>query len=131
MRILQPLDWPRPKGYSNGIAATGTLVFIAGQVGWNARQEFDSDDLVAQAGQALRNIVAVLATAGGRPEHVARLTWYVTSKAEYMAGRKALGAAYRAVMGDHYPVMTAVEVTALMARRAKVEIEATAVIGSR
>ncbi len=128
MKILQPPGWAQPKGYANGIAARGTLVFIGGQVGWNAAQQFDSDDFVAQAAQALRNVVAVLAQAGGRPEHIARMTWYVLDKREYVANWRALGAAYREIIGRHYPAMTAVEVGALIEDRARVEIEATAVI---
>ena len=128
MKILQPPGWARPKGYANGIAARGTLVFVGGQIGWNAAQQFESDDFVAQAAQALRNVVAVLAAAGGRPEHIARMTWYVLDKREYLASYRALGAAYREIIGRHYPAMTAVEVSALMEDRARVEIEATAVI---
>jgi enamine deaminase RidA (YjgF/YER057c/UK114 family) len=128
MKILQPPGWAQPKGYANGIAARGTLVFVGGQVGWNAVQRFESEDFVAQAAQALRNVVAVLAEAGGRPEHIARMTWYVLDKREYLASYRALGAAYREIIGRHYPAMTAVEVTALMEDRARVEIEATAVI---
>jgi enamine deaminase RidA (YjgF/YER057c/UK114 family) len=128
MKILQPPGWAQPKGYANGIAARGTLVFVGGQVGWNAAQQFESDDFVAQAAQALRNVVAVLAQAGGRPEHIARMTWYVLDKREYLASYRALGAAYREIIGRHYPAMTAVEVSALIEDRARVEIEATAVI---
>lgn len=128
MKILQPPGWAQPKGYANGVAARGTLVFVGGQVGWNASQQFESDDFVAQAAQALRNVVAVLAEAGGRPEHIARMTWYVLHKREYLASYRALGAVYREIIGRHYPAMTAVEVGALMEDRARVEIEATAVI---
>jgi enamine deaminase RidA (YjgF/YER057c/UK114 family) len=128
MRTLQPPGWAPPKGYANGIAARGTLVFVGGQVGWNAAQAFDSDDFVAQARQALANVVAVLAEAGARPEHVVRLTWYVVDRDEYVAALRALGAAYREVMGRHYPAMSAVEVSRLVEPRARVEIEATAVI---
>jgi enamine deaminase RidA (YjgF/YER057c/UK114 family) len=128
MNILQPPGWAQPKGYANGVAARGTVVFIAGQIGWNAAQRFDSDDFVAQAAQALRNVVAVLAEAGGRPEHIARMTWYVLDRREYLARLRELGAIYRQVIGRHYPAMTAVEVGALMEDRARVEIEATAVI---
>jgi enamine deaminase RidA (YjgF/YER057c/UK114 family) len=128
VKILQPPGWARPKGYANGIAARGTLVFVGGQIGWNAAQQFESDDFVAQAAQALRNVVAVLAEAGGRPEHIARMTWYVLDKREYLASYRALGAAYREIIGRHYPAMTAVEVSSLMEDRARVEIEATAVI---
>ena len=128
MEILQPPHWLKPRGYSNGMAAKGKIVCIAGQVGWNAEEKFETDDFVGQVEQALRNIVGVLAEAGGKPGDILRMTWYVTSKEEYVADRKGLGAAYRRVMGKHYPAMTAVQVTALMARRAKVEIEATAVV---
>lgn len=128
MNILQPAGWTPPRGYANGVATRGTLVFVAGQVGWNAAQRFDSDDFVAQATQALRNVVAVLAEAGARPEHIARMTWYVVDKREYLACGKALGAAYRDIMGRHYPAMTAVEVKGLMEDAARVEIEATAVV---
>jgi enamine deaminase RidA (YjgF/YER057c/UK114 family) len=128
MRTLQPPGWAPPRGYANGIAARGTLVFVGGQVGWNAAQAFDSDDFVAQARQALANVVAVLAEAGARPEHVVRLTWYVVDRDEYVAALRALGAAYREVMGRHYPAMSAVEVSRLVEPRARVEIEATAVI---
>ena len=128
MKILQPHGWTAPRGYSNGIAAEGTVVSIAGQIGWNGRCEFESDDFAAQARQALANIVAVLAEAGGRPEHLVRLTWYVVDKREYVAAYPAIGTAYRALIGRHFPAMTAVQVVALIEDRAKVEIEATAVI---
>jgi enamine deaminase RidA (YjgF/YER057c/UK114 family) len=133
MQILQPPDWARPRGYSNGIAARGTLVSIAGQIGWDAECRFHSDDLVPQTRQALVNVIEVLAQAGGRPEHIVRMTWYLTDRDAYLAGGKAIGELYRELMrsGDgsvHYPVMTAVQVLALMESRAKVEIEATAVI---
>ena len=128
-RVLQPEGWPRPSGYSNGVLAQGRQVFIAGQVGWNPRSgKFESADLVDQVAQALRNVLAVLAQADGRPEHVARMTWYLTSRTEYLAHLKEIGTAYRTVMGKHFPAMTAVEVTALVEAQAKVEIEATAVI---
>ena len=128
MRILQPLDWATPKGYANGIAARGTTVFVGGQIGWNGQQQFESDDFVTQARQALRNVVAILAEAGAGPEHITRMTWYVTDKHEYVASYRALGAAYREVIGRHFPAMTAVQVTALFEDRAKVEIEATAMV---
>ena len=128
MKILQPDGWTPPRGYANGIAAHGTVVSIAGQIGWNAQCVFESDDFAAQARQALANIVAVLAEAGGRPEHLVRLTWYVTDKREYVAAYPAIGAAYRELIGRHYPAMTAVQVVALIEDRAKVEIEATAVV---
>jgi len=128
MQLLQPAHWAKPKGFANGIAATGRQVFIAGQVGWTAEQAFESDDFVAQVEQALRNILAVLAEAGGGPEHLVRLTWYVTSKQDYLARPRELGEAYRRVIGRHFPTMTLVQVVALVEDRAKVEIEATAVI---
>jgi enamine deaminase RidA (YjgF/YER057c/UK114 family) len=128
MQILHPSGWALPRGYSNGIATSGRIVFIGGQIGWNSRQQFESADLVVQVRQALANVVAVLAEAGGRPEHIARMTWYVVDKREYLGSQKALGGAYREVIGRHYPAMTAVEVTALMEDAARVEIEATAVI---
>ncbi len=127
--ILQPQGWPRPSGYSNGVLMHGRQVFIAGQLGWNPRSgRFESAGLVDQVAQALRNVLAVLAEANGRPEHIARMTWYLTSRAEYVAHLKKIGAAYREVMGKHFPAMTAVEVSALVEAQAKVEIEATAVI---
>ena len=128
MKVLQPKHWAPAKGYANGVEATGRQIFVAGQIGWNAVQQFESDDFVVQAEQALRNIAAVLAEAGAEPCHVVRLTWYVTDKAEYLARGKDLGAAYRRVFGRHFPAMTAVQVTALIEDRAKVEIEATAVV---
>ena len=128
MRRLQPPGWPEPRGYANGIAASGELIFVGGQIGWDETGAFPHEDMAGQVGQALRNIVAVLAEAGAGPEHVVRLTWYVTSRAEYLDSQKAIGAAYRAVMGRHFPVMAVVEVTALVEADAKVEIEATAVL---
>ena len=127
--VLQPEGWPRPRGYANGVAAQGRQVFVAGMVGWNAAAEFDSDDLVDQVRQALANVKAVLAEAGARPEHMVRMTWYVVDRADYLARGRDIGAAYREVMGHHYDVaMSAVEVSALMEERAKVEIEVTAVV---
>jgi enamine deaminase RidA (YjgF/YER057c/UK114 family) len=126
--VLQPAGWPRPKGYSNGITARGRQVYVAGQIGWDAAGQFAAGGMAPQVGQALRNIVAVLTEAGARPEHLVRLTWFVTSRAEYLAEAAEIGAAYRAVLGKHFPVMSVVEVTALMESQAKVEIEATAVI---
>lgn len=128
LQILQPVGWQPPRGYSNGIAATGRQVFVAGMVGWDADCQFQTDDFAGQTRQALANVVAVLAEAGARPEHITRMTWYVTSKREYLDAGKALGSAYREIIGRHYPAMTAVEVTALMEDRAKVEIEVTAVV---
>lgn len=128
IQVLQPPGWPRPRGYSNGMAASGRQVFVAGQVGWDAQGRFVSGGLAAQVRQALANVCAVLAQAGARPEHVVRLTWYLTSRAEYYAGLAEIGAAYREVMGKHFPTMSVVQVVALMEAEAKVEIEATAVI---
>lgn len=128
LQILQPAGWPRPKGYANGIAATGRQVFVGGIVGWNEQGKFTSDDFAEQTLQALTNIVAILAEAGAGPEHVVRMTWYVTDKREYLAQAKEVGRAYRAVMGYHYPAMAVVQVVALVEDRAKVEIETTAVI---
>ena len=128
MQILQPPGWARPRGYSNGISARGQLVFVAGQIGWDAQCQFQTDDLAAQAKQALENVVAVLAQAGARPEHIVRMTWYLADKREYAAASRAIGEAYRSTIGSHYPVMTAVQVSALIEERAKVEIEVTAVI---
>jgi enamine deaminase RidA (YjgF/YER057c/UK114 family) len=128
MKLLQPPGWAAPRGYANGIAARGTLVVIGGQIGWNAQQQFETDDFTAQARQALRNVVEVLAQADGRAEHIVRMTWYVVDRAEYVASYAALGQAYREVIGRHFPAMTAVEVSALIEPLARVEIEATAVI---
>jgi enamine deaminase RidA (YjgF/YER057c/UK114 family) len=127
-RVLQPAGWPQPSGYSNGIAARGTMIFVAGQIGWTADRQLAGHDFVTQATQALENIVSVLAEGGARPEHIVRLTWYVTDRAEYISSAKTLGAAYRAIMGNNYPATTAVEVSALMEPGAVVEIEATAVV---
>lgn len=128
-RFLQPKDWPRPSGYSNGVLAQGRQVFIAGQVGWNPQSgKFESPGLVDQVAQALRNVLAVLAQADGRPEHITRMTWYLTSRAEYLVRLEEVGAVYRGIMGKHFPAMSAVEVSALIEAQAKVEIEATAVI---
>lgn len=131
MHFLHPKNWAPAKGFTNGVAATGLQVFVAGQVGWNAEQHFESDDFVAQVEQALRNIVAVLAEADGGPEHIVRLTWYVTDKHEYTARLKEVGSAYRRVVGRHFPAMTLVQVAGLVEDRAKVEIEATAVVEGR
>jgi enamine deaminase RidA (YjgF/YER057c/UK114 family) len=127
-RFLQPRGWAPPKGYANGIAAQGMTVFIAGQIGWNGHAQFESDDFAAQTEQALRNIVAVLAEAGGEPQHIVRMTWYVVDKAEYVARQKDIGAAYRRVIGRHFPTMTLVVVAGLLEDRARIEIEATAVL---
>ena len=128
-RSLLPQGWTKPKGYANGIAARGTIVSVAGQIGWNpATGRFDSDDFVAQAKQALANIVAVLKEAGAGPEHLVRLTWYVVDKREYVQRLAEVGEAYRAVIGRHFPAMTLVAVAALVEDRARIEIEATAVL---
>ncbi len=126
--FLHPRSWKKPKGFANGIVAEGRLVFIAGQVGWNAEQAFDSTDFVAQVRQALANIVTLVGEAGGRPEHITRLTWYVTDRKDYLSRLAEVGAAYRSVMGKHFPTMTLVQVAALVEDLAKVEIEATAVV---
>lgn len=128
MRVLQPSHWPRPKGYANGVAAKGSMVFVSGIVGWNAQGEFASHDFVAQVRQALLNIVEILAQAKAKPEHIARMTWYVLDKNEYMASAKEMGAAYREIIGRHYPAMTVVEVSGLVEANARVEIEVTAVV---
>lgn len=128
MRLVNPPGWPRPSGYSNGVVARGALVFVAGQIGWDAERRLVSGGLVAQTEQALRNIVAVLAEAGASARHVARLTWYVVDKHDYLARQGDVGRAYRAVFGDHYPAMTLVEVADLLEDGALVEIEATAVL---
>lgn len=128
MKYLQPDGWTRPRGYSNGVAAHGTFVAVAGQIGWDERHEFVSGGLAEQAAQALRNVAAVLAAAGASPANVVRLTWYVTDKRAYNEAAPKIGAAYRAIFGAHYPAMTLVQVAALLEDRALVEIEATAVI---
>jgi enamine deaminase RidA (YjgF/YER057c/UK114 family) len=127
-RFLQPDGWTPPGGYANGVAAEGRTIFVAGQVGWNARGVFETDDLVGQVEQALTNIVSVLRAGGAGPEHLVRLTWYVTDKADYLARRPEIGEAYRRVIGRHFPAMTLVVVAALLEDRALVEIEATAVL---
>jgi enamine deaminase RidA (YjgF/YER057c/UK114 family) len=127
MELLQPPGWKRPLGYANGVLAAGTPVFVAGQVGWQDGV-FETDDFVAQVRQALRNVLAVLAEAGAGPRDVVRLTWYVVDRAEYLARQAELGQAYREVMGRHYPAMSVVQVAALLEERARVEIEATAVL---
>ena len=126
--FLHPHNWKRAKGYTSGVAAEGRMVFVAGQIGWNADQQFESLDFVAQVRQALENIVAVVREAGGTREHVTRLTWFVTDKAEYLSRLPEVGEAYREVMGKHFPAMTMVEVSALVEAQARVEIEATAVV---
>lgn len=128
MKILQPAGWAAPRGYANGVAATGTTVFVAGQIGWNARCEFDSDDFVDQVRQALLNVRAVLAEAGATPAHITRMTWYLVDKREYLARGREVGAVFREVIGVYHAAMSAVQVSALMEDRAKVEIEVTAVV---
>ena len=128
MKILQPPDWPRPKGYANGVSARGTMVLLSGVVGWNAQGEFASGDFVAQVRQALLNIVEILKQAQAQPEHIARMTWYVLDKNEYMSATKEIGAVYREIIGRHYPAMTVVEVSGLIEAGARVEIEVTAVV---
>jgi enamine deaminase RidA (YjgF/YER057c/UK114 family) len=133
IKKLQPPGWAKPRGYANGIAARGTLVFVAGQIGWNSACEFETDDFVGQTRQALLNIKAVLAEAGAGPEHMVRMTWYVTDKHEYVGAYRAIGEVYREIMRGAdgevaFPAMTAIEVAALIEDRAKVEIEVTAVL---
>lgn len=128
MEILQPPGWARPRGYANGVAASGRMVFVSGMIGWDGEGVFHTDDFAGQVRQALLNIVAVLAEAGARPEHIVRMTWYVVDKNEYVAAYKEIGNAYREIIGAHYPAMTAVQVAALVENRAKVEIEVTAVV---
>lgn len=128
MDILNPAGWKRPKGYSNAVAASGRHIHVAGQIGWNAQEQFETDELAGQVRQALRNIVAVLAEGGAGPEHVARMTWYVLDKREYLEAARDIGRAYREVMGRNYPAMTLVQVAALLEDRARVEIEVTAVV---
>ena len=127
-KLLQPDGWVPPKGYANGMSARGTMVFTGGQIGWNAQQQFETDDFIAQTAQTLRNVAAVLAAGGAGPEHMVRMTWYVLDRNEYNARLKELGAVYREVMGRNFPAMTCVQVAGLMEARAKVEIEVTAVV---
>ena len=127
-RVLQPPGWARPRGYANGIAAEGRQIFLAGQIGWNAAQQIVGDDLAAQVRQALANIVELLRCAGAGPEHLVRLTWFITSREEYYTSIEGIGAAYRETIGRHFPAMSVVVVAGLLEPRAKVEIEATAVI---
>ncbi|HUQ12842.1 MAG TPA: RidA family protein [Novosphingobium sp.] len=128
--VLQPPGWSPPLGYANGVAAEGRTVFVGGQIGWNAAQAFESDDLVDQVRQTLANVVAVLAEAGAGPEHLVSLTWYLTDLDDYAAKLKPIGRAYREVLGRHYPAMAVVEVSRLVERRARVEIQATAVVST-
>jgi enamine deaminase RidA (YjgF/YER057c/UK114 family) len=128
MKFLQPPNWPRPKGYANGVAARGNLVFLSGIIGWNAQGQFAGHDFVTQVRQALLNIVEILDQAQAKPEHIARMTWYVLDKNEYISAAKEMGVAYREIIGRHYPAMTVVEVSGLIETSARVEIEVTAVI---
>ena len=128
MKLLQPAGWAEPKGYANGVMARGAMIFVGGQIGWNAQQQFESDDFIAQTRQALLNIRAVLQAGGAGPEHMVRMTWYVIDRVEYIARLKELGAAYREVMGKNFPAMSCVEVSALVEERARIEIEVTAVL---
>ena len=125
---LQPDGWAKPKGYVNGVAAHGQQIYVAGQIGWNSAQEFETDDFVGQTRQALKNVVAVLAAGSAGPEHIVSMTWFLSDKAEYLASLDRLGPAYREVIGRHYPAMAAVEVAALIEDRAKIEIQAIAVV---
>ena len=127
-QVLQPPGWARPKGYANGVAVRGRQIYVAGMIGWDGQGQFHTDDLAGQVRQALANVVAVLAEAGAKPEHIVRMTWYVTDKREYLAAARDIGAAYRDLIGSFSVVMTAVQVAALIEDRAKVEIEVTAVI---
>ena len=126
--ILQPEGWAKPVGYANGVAARGRQIFVGGQIGWNGQQEFETDDFVGQVRQTLENVVAILVAANAGPEHITSMTWYFTDKAEYLANLKGLGQAYREVIGRHFPAMAAVQVVALIEDRAKVEIQAIAVV---
>ena len=128
MKTLNPPDWLAPKGYANGVMARGSLIFVGGQIGWNAQQQFESDDFIAQTRQALLNIVAVLRAGGAGPEQIVRMTWYVIDRHEYSARLKELGAVYREVIGKNFPAMSCVEVSGLVEDRAKIEIEVTAVL---
>jgi len=132
MKILQPPEWAAPRGYANGVMTEmqvgSRLIFVGGQIGWNGQCEFESDDFGLQVAQTLRNVVAVLAAGGARPEHITRMTWYVKDKAEYVGSYRTIGEHYREIIGRHFPAMTAVEVADLVEARAKVEIEVTAVV---
>ena len=128
IKKIQPPDWAEPKGYANGVLARGTLLFVGGQIGWNAQQQFESDDFVAQTRQTLQNIASVLQAGAAGPEHMVRMTWYVIDRTEYVASLKEVGGVYREIMGKNFPAMTCVEVSALVEARARIEIEVTAVI---
>jgi len=127
-KVLQPADWARPRGYANGVMARGQTVYVAGMIGWDAQCKFHTDDFAGQVRQTLQNVVAVLQVAGAKPEHIVRMTWYVTDKREYLAAGREIGVAFREIIGSFNAAMTAVQVSALMEDRAKVEIEVTAVI---
>ena len=130
-QVINPSGWKAPSGYAHGVSAAGRTIAVAGQIGWNPRTgQFESDDFAEQTAQALKNIAEVLAAANARPEHIVRLTWFVTSKDEYTRARKAIGSAYKDIFGRYYPAMSVVVVSALLEARAKVEIEATAVVPS-
>jgi enamine deaminase RidA (YjgF/YER057c/UK114 family) len=128
LKILQPKGWTKPRGYVNGIAVRGRMIFVSGQIGWNKNCVFESDDLIAQVHQTLRNVIDVLACDGARPEHITSMTWYLVDKGDYLANLAAIGRAYRDIMVDHYPAMAAVQVAGLIEDRAKVEIQAIAVV---
>ena len=128
MTVLQPPGWAKPKGFSNGIAASGKLVFVAGQIGWTGESKWQATDFAGQFRQTLKNTLAVLAEAGGRPEHIVRMTWYVLDKQEYLGALKEVGAAWRELIGRHYPAMAVVQVSGLMEDAARLEIETTAVV---
>jgi enamine deaminase RidA (YjgF/YER057c/UK114 family) len=128
MKYLQPADWARPKGYSNGVAATGRFVFVSGMIGWNGQGKFVAQDFVGQVRQALQNAVLVLAEAGAKPEHIVRMNWFVVDKNEYIKAYEQVGIAYREIIGRHYPAMTAVQVAGLIEDEARVEIDVTAVV---
>jgi enamine deaminase RidA (YjgF/YER057c/UK114 family) len=128
IELLQPQGWAQPVGYANGVAARGKMIFVAGQIGWNAQCVFESDDLVAQIGQTLRNVVAVAASGGAKPEHIVSMTWFLLDRREYSSRLKEIGPVYRDIMGRHFPAMTAVQVSGLIEDRAKVEIQAIAVV---
>ncbi len=131
MEILQPVHWPRPKGYANGVAASGRTIFVSGMIGWDAQGQFAATDFVGQVRQALKNVIEVLAEANARPEHIVRMTWYVVDKQEYTNAYKEIGRVYREIIGTHYPAMTAVQVAALIEDAARVEIEVTAVVPAK
>ena len=128
MDYLQPPNWKKPRGYANGVAASGTTICVSGMVGWDAQCEFHTDNFAEQTAQALRNIVEVLAQAGAKPEHIVRMTWYVIDKKEYLSTQKQVGRVYLDIIGNHYPAMSAIQVSGLMEERARVEIEATAIL---